>query len=218
MRPLEPVPRDPAASEAAHELSKKVYRDEQPSLLTRAVDWVWDHVREFLDRASDAAPGGRIGLLLLVVAVAVVVGVLIWRFGAPGRSARVRPGADAVTPTRTAVEHERQADAYAAEERWAEAIRERLRGLVANLVDRGLVDNRPGRTASEVASVAGRALPSAAEDLAAAVQIFADVWYGGREASAEQDERMREAASRVAAAHPGDATAAAGASAWGAPE
>lgn len=203
--PTEPVPRAPAASEAAHELSKKAYRDQRPSLLSQAIDWVWDHVRDFLDRAGSHSPGGNLGLLLFVAIFVVLVAILIWRFGLPGRGARIRPAVDVVTPTRSATEHERQADAYAAEGKWAEAIRERLRGLVAGLVARGLVDNRLGRTASEVAAEASRALPAASDDLSAAVRIFADVWYGGRTANAEHDQQMRAIAGRVAAAEPTDA-------------
>jgi hypothetical protein len=204
--PLEPVPRAPAASEAAHELQKKIYRDQRPSLLNRAIDWVIEQLRDLLGRASEHSPGGGLGLLFFVALFVVIVGVLIWRFGLPGRGARTRPVVDAVTPTRSAVEHERQADAYAAEGRWAEAVRERLRGLVAGLVARDLVDNRPGRTAREVAAEASRALPAATEDLSAAVGIFADVWYGGRTANEDHDQRMRAIAARVAATEPTEAS------------
>jgi hypothetical protein len=200
--PAEPVPRDPAASEAAHELSKKIYRDQRPSLLSQAVDWVTEHIRDLFDRATNAGPGGSFGLLVFVVAVLALVGFLIWRFGLPGRSSRVQRTADTVMPTRSAIEHQAQADAFAAEGRWAEAVRERLRGVVAGLVARGLVDNRPGRTASEIAAEASRALPATTEELGDAVRIFGDVWYGGRTATAAHDQRMREIAERVAAAQP----------------
>jgi hypothetical protein len=200
--PAEPIPRDPAASQAAHELSKKIYRDQRPSLLTQAIDWVERQISNLFHRASDASPVGRIGLLVFLVAAIAVIAFVIWRFGLPGASARVRRAADIVTPTHSAVEHQARADAFAAEGRWAEAVRERLRGVVAGLVARGLVDNRPGRTANEVAAEAGRSLPGAVDDLAAAVRIFGDIWYGGRDATAEHDQQLRTIAERVAAARP----------------
>ena len=43
------------------------------------------------------------------------------------------------------------ADRLAAEGRYAEAIRERLRGIVRELVDAGAIENRPGLTVTELA-------------------------------------------------------------------
>ncbi|EXG79993.1 DUF4129 domain-containing protein [Cryptosporangium arvum] len=216
MTPLEPVPRQPAAEEAAKELSKQIYQDEKPSLLQRVIDWILDTIDHLLDRAQASGPGGKIGLLIFVLLVVVVVAGLIWRFGLPGRNASVRRKTDPVTPTRSATEHETRADAYAAEGRWAEAVRERLRGVVAGLVARDLVDNRPGRTAHELAVEAGRVLPGASADLTEAAELFAEIWYGERTATAEHDQRMRGIATRVAAARPSEGELV-GAGSWVAP-
>ncbi|MFG1921192.1 DUF4129 domain-containing protein [Cryptosporangium sp. NPDC048952] len=216
MTPLEPFPRQPAADEAARELSKQIYQDEKPSLLQRMIDWIIDTIDDLLSRASGHGPGSNLGLLIFVLLVAVVVGLLIWRFGLPGRSASVRRTTDPVTPTRSAAEHASRADAYAAEGRFAEAVRERLRGVVADLVARDLVDNRPGRTAREVAAEAGQVLPAAAADLTAAAELFAEIWYGERAATAEHDQRMREIAARIGAARPSEG-ALVGGDTWVAP-
>ncbi|MFD0594416.1 DUF4129 domain-containing protein [Catellatospora coxensis] len=53
-----------------------------------------------------------------------------------------------------------QADRYAAEGRWAEAVRERLRAIVRELVDRGVVEHVPGWTVTELARAAARPAPS----------------------------------------------------------
>ncbi|WP_170324024.1 DUF4129 domain-containing protein [Cryptosporangium phraense] len=201
--PLQPYPRQPSADEAADELSKQIYQDEKPSLIQRMIDWAQDTLRHLLDGAGNAGPGHGIGLLVFLAVIVVLVGLLIWRFGLPGRTARVRRAADPVTPTRTATEHEARADAFAAEGKWDEALRERLRGIVARLVARDLVDNRPGRTAYELAGEAGAVLPSVASELAEAAELFSEVWYGGRTATAQHDARMREIARAVAAARPG---------------
>ena len=216
MTPLEPFPRDPSADEAARELSKQIYQDEKPSLLQRVIDWIQDTITSLLDQARGSSPGGNIGLLIFALLIVVIAAVLVWRFGLPSRAASVRRKTDPVTPTRSATEHASRADAYAAEGRWAEAVRERLRGVVAGLVTRDLVDNRPGRTAHEVAVEAGQVLPTAAGDLNAAAELFAEIWYGERAATAEHDQQMREIATRVAAARPAEA-ALVGADTWVAP-
>jgi hypothetical protein len=84
------------------------------------------------------------------------------------------------------------ADRLAAEGRFAEAVRERLRGMVRELIERGVLEHRPGWTVTELAAVAANRRPQVAEPLNAAGQIFSDIWYGGRPADAEHDNRMRE--------------------------
>jgi hypothetical protein len=92
------------------------------------------------------------------------------------------------------------ADRLAAEGRYAEAIRERLRGIVRELVDAGVIENRPGFTVTELARTASRARPMVRPPLDAASGLFSDIWYGQRPAGAEQDARMREYAIHVHAA------------------
>jgi Domain of unknown function (DUF4129) len=84
------------------------------------------------------------------------------------------------------------ADRLAAEGRFAEAIRERLRGMVRELIERGVLEHRPGWTVTELAVAAANRRPQVAGPLNAAGQIFSDIWYGDRPAGAEQDSRMRE--------------------------
>jgi hypothetical protein len=92
------------------------------------------------------------------------------------------------------------ADRLAAEGRYAEAIRERLRAIVRSLVDRGLIGHRPGWTVTELARAAGSARPAVEPPLTQATALFSDVWYGQQPAYAEHDARMRALAERVGAA------------------
>lgn len=95
------------------------------------------------------------------------------------------------------------ADRLAAEGRFAEAVRERLRGMVRELIERGVLEHRPGWTVTELAAVAANRRPQVAGPLNAAGQIFSDIWYGGRPAGAGHDTRMREhAAAQTAALQP----------------
>jgi hypothetical protein len=91
------------------------------------------------------------------------------------------------------------ADRLAAEGRYAEAIRERLRGMVRELIERGVLEHRPGWTVTELAAAAATRRPAVADPLGAAGAIFSDIWYGGRPADAEQDNRMRALARALTA-------------------
>jgi hypothetical protein len=83
------------------------------------------------------------------------------------------------------------ADRLAAQGRYAEAIRERLRAMVRHLVERGVIEDRPGWTVTELAAAAGAALPAVAPPLTEATTVFSDIWYAGRPAHADDDARMR---------------------------
>ena len=102
------------------------------------------------------------------------------------------------------------ADRLAAEGRYAEAIRERLRGIVRELVDAGVIEHRPGLTVTELAMAASRARPQVRPPLDAASRLFSDIWYGQRPADADDDRRMRGYAGQVHAALAGPALVGAG--------
>ncbi|MBU8859026.1 MULTISPECIES: DUF4129 domain-containing protein [unclassified Micromonospora] len=86
------------------------------------------------------------------------------------------------------------ADRLAAEGRYAEAVRERLREMVRLLVVRHVVEPRPGLTVVELTEAAARTRPQVRPTLHAAGAIFSDLWYAQRPATAAHDRRMRELA------------------------
>ncbi|WP_146167977.1 DUF4129 domain-containing protein, partial [Micromonospora sp. MH33] len=90
--------------------------------------------------------------------------------------------------------HAGLADRLAAEGRYAEAVRERLREMVRLLVARQLVEPRPGLTVTELTTAVGRVRPGVRPTLHAAGTIFSDLWYAQRPATAAHDHRMRDLA------------------------
>lgn len=89
------------------------------------------------------------------------------------------------------------ADRLAAEGRYAEAVRERLRAMVRELIERQVVEHRPGWTITELAGAAAKARPVVDAPLRAAGGVFSEVWYGQRPAGEQHDERMRELATQM---------------------
>ncbi|PRY17686.1 DUF4129 domain-containing protein [Pseudosporangium ferrugineum] len=83
------------------------------------------------------------------------------------------------------------ADRLAAEGRYAEAIRQRLRDIVGDLTAAGVVSPLPGTTAAEVAVTAATQRPAVAAPLAGATDLFSDIWYGDRPAGRDHDDHMR---------------------------
>lgn len=108
-----------------------------------------------------------------------------------------RPGGSPVPPPRSTDVPAALADRYADQGRYAEAVRERLRAMVVEITDHGVLTDRPSWTVTELADVAGRAEPAAHPVLTEAGGIFSDVWYGEQPALPGHDRRMRELAGQL---------------------
>lgn len=185
------IPREPARREAENELSEPLYHRDDPGPIERAVDWIWRKLNELLDSVVDVVPGGAVGVAVVVI-LGVLLLVALWaRLGTPRREAgSTAPGLFPDRP-RSAAEHRATADAHAAGGRWSEAVQERMRAVVRSLEERTLLEPRPGRTADEAASEAGRVLPEQAAALQAAAVDFDEVTYAGRPADEAAHQRIR---------------------------
>jgi hypothetical protein len=192
--------RNEARELAIRELAHPSY-DADPPLPQRVVEWIIDWIQELIGRTAGALDGA-IGIAILVVILALVLAVVVLRMGP---LARRRTRSDPLFPTgrRTAAEYRAAADAAAAQGDWSTAVVERYRAVVAGFEERGLLDPRPGRTADEAAAEAGAVLPALAADLTAGSTLFDGVRYGGREATATDDARMRRLDDETRAARPG---------------
>lgn len=202
---------DDARHAAARELAKPVYAHARPGEFSRLVSWLesqLNHVTSRLLSRGASGHGNWVGLAVLLALVLVIVLVVRWRFGAPRRVAGVPaqalfddgPGLDAAG-------YRAEADGHAAAGRWAEAVRARLRAIIAGLEERTILTPRPGRTADVAARDAGAALPGHAAALAEAARIFDDIWYGEHTAREADHSRLAEIDAAVAAARPSFAAA-----------
>ncbi len=187
------VPRGPAREAAEDELSKPMYHENDPSLLRRLLDWVWEKVGDLLDAAAGATPGGWVGLVVVAALAVLLLVALRLRMGALRRTATTGGHAELFDHRpRSASEHRAAAERHAAAGRWSEALQERMRALVRSLEERALLDPRPGRTADEAAREAARVLPEHTAALRAAAVAFDEVTYAGRPADRGAYDRLRD--------------------------
>ena len=171
------IDRDAAHEAAQHELGKPIYP--KASLTERLVDWIDELLYKLMVEGS-SVPGGwfTITVLLILLAVAIVVAVRIAR-----RTMRTNRGDGYALfgeHQLSAAEHRATAEQSAAAGNWTAAIRHRLRAVARQLEENGVLDPVPGRTATELARDAGRAVPNLAAELVRAADAFNDVTYGER--------------------------------------
>jgi uncharacterized protein DUF4129 len=200
------IDRDAAHEAAQRELGKPIYP--KASLTERLMNWIDELLYKLAD-ASSSVPGGwlTLSVLLILLAIAIVVAVRIAR-----RTMRTNRGGEYALfgdHELSAAEHRATAEQYAAASNWSAAIRHRLRAVARQLEENSVLDPVPGRTATELARDAGRAIPNLAAELNRAAEAFNDVTYGERPGTesayrmiADLDDHLR---SRTSAA---DATAA----------
>ena len=186
-----PITRDGAREAAHRELSKLIYAKERPSLLTRVLRAIGRWIRHLLDHLLSATPGRGLGVVIILV-VLVVAAMVLRRYLGPVRAAAAPAVPDLTDEARSPLQLRRDADALAAEGRYAEAVRDRLRALVRTLEDQGILDYRPGRTADEVAREAGPAVGARADQLRLCARDFDEIWYGGRPAGPDDYDRVRD--------------------------
>jgi hypothetical protein len=184
-----PITRLGAQRAARHELSKAIYHRDSEPLPARLVHDVGHWIDQLLSKTLSRTPAGSAGAIAIVVLIAVVAALLIWRSGIPRRTAEVGVLFEASGPT-SAAEHLARSEQAASAGDWKAAVLERTRALARELEERGVIEARPGRTATELARAAGQALPAERARLTAAADTFNRVAYGDRTATATDLESV----------------------------
>lgn len=199
------VPVDPDREEARRLLEDEL-RDPSyqlhESLVVRAWRWVNDHLPA-LDLPARLPPWTAWAVLggVLLVALAVVLFAARDRWRRGGADDRGRGGVLDEVGTSAADYRRRAQRAMTAGDHRA-ALLDAYRAVAAGAAERALLDDRPGRTAHEVAVSLAPVLPEEADALARAADRFDAVRYGGAATGAEEARRMLELDRCVAAARP----------------
>ena len=191
--PLQPS-RDQAREWAVRELSGRAYQEARPSLINRALSWLWEHVNGW---QSPHSPGAGIGAVIAVAAAAVVVIWAVRRAGGLHRNVRTQTGAALGARPMTAAQHHAAADRAGAADDWNTAVIERFRAIVRELEERTILNPQHGRTADEIAAAAASAVPPLGPQFIGAADIFDVVRYGGQSGTPDQDGALRELAAQL---------------------
>lgn len=185
-----------ARDAARRVLSRPEYRRPAPTLAERVRNWVADRLAEIV---GALVTGRRASLLAWAVLGAGVALAAFFGFrfvrGVTPDSARAV--SDRPAPRKTAAEWRRESEAHEQAGQWRMVLRCLYRALVADLADRGLVEEVPGRTTGEYRSEVGQMLPAAAAEFAGATELFERAWYGNQPTGADEAERLRRLSETV---------------------
>lgn len=200
---LRPDP-DPARDWVRAELTKPEY---QPTLTERLSRWLEDLLAKLLDGAQGVGRLHPAVALVLLTGIVVLVAIALARLRRdPSRST---PTAAVLTEERiSAAEHRALAARALAEERWDDAVVETMRAIAVGLVERDLIDDRPGATAREVAGSGAGLFPSYAGGLHDAADAFDGVLYGDHRADRGTATAVVELEAEVRRARPAESAVA----------
>jgi Domain of unknown function (DUF4129) len=188
------ISRGPAQRLARQELARSIYRVSWPRRVLNAIG-------RWLNSLLDGGSGGAHHVqwwavaALIVVVVLLLAAVLYWI--RPARRSRRKAAPVLDGSPLSAADHRRSSAQLAARGDFAGAIVEGVRAMAADLEQRGVLPPRPGRTASELAAEAARALPATAVPggaaaLENAARLFDEVRYGGRAGTRSGYEQVRD--------------------------
>jgi len=179
-------------------LSRPEFQRPGPGLVQR----LRQEAVDLLERALGALLGGGRAALFawVILGVAVLAIVFVATRFARGVTRDPGRGLPSIVMSRRGPA-EWRADAEAAERagQWRLALRCRYRALVADLADRGLVEEVAGRTAGEYRSDVAGAAPGVAVPFAGATELFERAWYGDQPTGHEEATRFRGLADEVLA-------------------
>lgn len=197
---LPPSQQDPAAvRELADRILAEGRYDRPPkSIPDRVMEWIGDQLSRAFGSLVSSGGGTVLAWVIVAAALAGVLYLLV-RHGRVSLSAVASPEEPEVMVelTRSAREWRTEAERLEAQGRWAEGLRSRYRGLVADLVRRGAIAEQAGRTAGEYVRDVADSLPEAASHLAAATELFEAAWYGGADTGPAEAARFAELDARV---------------------
>lgn len=195
---------DPTPAEGRDWLEQELHRsDYQSPWLESAIRWVVDHIRSFLDGASNLANGGLSPVITALVAL-IVIALLAWVLPRVRREPALARTGGAVLDDLTITAHTYRDLAAGAlrDGRFDDAVLDGFRAIAKDMSDRTLLDDAPGRTAHEVSMALALPFPGHADRLARAADVFDTVRYGHRGATAGQAGEIEHLDAELVKARP----------------
>lgn len=140
----------------------------------------------------DGLPAHLGAIILVAVVLAIGIALLIW--AGPMRLNRKNRDAEAALfgdEAVTAAHYRDRAQRCAEAGDWTGALRETFRALVREQIERGIIADIPGLTATEAAAACAARYPDRASELQQVTHMVEAVWFGGRAGTQPEVERAK---------------------------
>ncbi len=179
-------------------LARPEFQRPSPGWLQRLRMEALDLLERFLGTLLGGGRGAALAWAVLAVAV-VAVSFVAFRFA---RGMTRDPGLAAPSVgirRRSPAEWLAEAEEAERAGRWRLGLRCRYRALVAELAERGLVEEVAGRTSGEYRVEVATGVPAVATEFDGATELFERAWYGDVPTGQDENASFRRLADRVLA-------------------
>lgn len=200
------VPVDPDRDQSRQwlqsELDRPGYSTER-SMVSRVWEWITDHLPS-LDLPGTLPAWAAWATLALILLAGLAVITFVSRDRWRRASLTLQPATGSVLEEEgmRAADYRARATAALLAGQPGAALVDAYRALTASSIERSLLDDRPGRTAHEVAVDLSSVFPDAAMDLAGAAERFDEVRYGAHDASRDQASAVLSLEERISRSRP----------------
>ena len=179
-------------------LARPEFQRPSPGWLQRLRMELVDLLERFIGTLLGGGRGAVLAWAVLAVAIVAICFVAL-RFARgvtrdPGRAA---PSVD--VRRRSPAEWLAEAEEAERAGRWRLGLRCRYRALVAELAERGLVEEVAGRTSGEYRAEVATGVPDVAAEFDGATELFDRAWYGDLPTGEDETVRFRRLADRILA-------------------
>jgi hypothetical protein len=194
--PFADVPVDPNSPEArdllSDELAKQAYLSAKPTWWDQFLGGLGDWIQSL--QVGNAQGPPAFGLVVLLIAVAVILLIAFLVFGLPriNRRSSVTGALFGEDDSRTAAQMRAAANSAASAGDYAAAIAEMFRSIARGLAERTVLSTSPGTTAHDFGARAGVIFPNYAAKLVVAASAFDEVRYLGRAGERAQFDDVAE--------------------------
>jgi hypothetical protein len=183
---------DEARGLLEEELATPPYTEAEPNIFERILAEILRGITRFLDGLTGLGAGP--GTLVLAIGAALIILVAV-RLIKPRLNARGSTPDAAVFEEgarRSATQHRSRAEELAGTGNWEAAVAETLRAVIRTAEERLVLDEQPGRTATEAGVQLGGAFPALAADITWLTDLFNETQYGSGRATGEDYRRAAQ--------------------------
>jgi hypothetical protein len=184
------------------ELAGNAYVEAQPGIFERILADVLRGLARLLDGFSGLGPGPGTLVLAVGAAFVIAVAVLLIKPRPNARGRHEEPVLFDDGERRSARQHRTRAAEYAANGDWNGAVAELLRAVIRSAEERVVIDEQPGRTATEAGIQLGTAFPGDRADITWLAELFNETHYGSGTASGDDHRRAAALDTHLSAGRP----------------